>query len=174
MGPLAREARIDMARNGKAAPEGYTTLTANLVVKDAAKAIDFYVRALGAEERFRMAGPDGKGVQHAEIKIGDSIVMLSGECEQRGSKSPLVLGGTATSFYLYVEDVDASFKRAIKAGAQAKEPVQDMFWGDRFGKVLDPFGHEWGLATHVEDLTPAEIDERAKKFFASLATASAS
>lgn len=149
----------------KAIPEGYRTVTTYLIVKDAAKAIDFYTRAFGAVELFRMPGPDGKGVMHAEIKVGDSIVMLSDECPHMGTKSPLTLGGTATALHLYVEDVDASFKKATKAGAQTKQPPTDMFWGDRYGKVLDPFGHEWGLATHTEDLTPEEIGARAAKFF---------
>jgi uncharacterized glyoxalase superfamily protein PhnB len=116
-----------------------------------------------------MPGPDGKSIMHAEIKIGDSRIFLSEEFPEMGCRSPESLGGTASSLHLYVEDVDAAFKRAVAAGAQVKMPVADMFWGDRFGKLIDPFGHEWGMATHKEDLTPEEIRERANVFFAQMA-----
>jgi uncharacterized glyoxalase superfamily protein PhnB len=117
----------------------------------------------------RMPGPDGKSIMHAEIKIGDSRIFLSEEFPEMGCRSPESLGGTASSLHLYVEDVDAAFKRAVSAGAQVKMPVADMFWGDRFGKLIDPFGHEWGMATHKEDPTPEEICERANAFFAQMA-----
>ena len=149
----------------KPIPQGYHSVTPYLVIRDAAKAIDFYKKAFGAVEKFRMAGPDGK-IGHAEIQIGDSMIMISDENPQFGSKSPQALGGSPVSIFLYVPDVDATFKQAVSAGAKETMAVSDQFWGDRYGKVADPFGHMWNLATHKEDLTPAEIDERAKKFFA--------
>ena len=157
-----------MARTKKI-PDGYTTATPLLVQRDVARAIEFYKAAFGAEELFRMAGPDGKKTQHAQIRIGNSLIMLGAEGGPLNTKSPLALGGTPASIYLYVEDADDSFAKAKKAGAQVLQPVADMFWGDRYGKVLDPFGHEWGIATHQEDLSPAEMGERAKKFFAAQA-----
>jgi PhnB protein len=149
----------------KAIPEGYHTVTPHLVVRGADRAIDFYKRAFGAEEQFRIAAPDGKSLMHAEIKIGSSIVFLGDESPDMGCRSPQSLGGSAGSLNLYVEDVDAAFQRAVAAGAQVKMPVTDMFWGDRYGRVLDPFGHEWGLATHKEDVSPGEIAKRAEAFF---------
>ena len=140
-------------------PEGYRTVTPYLTLKDAAKAIEWYKKAFGAEETVRMPGPDG-GVMHAEIKIGDSFVMLSDESPGFGNKSPQSLGGSATSIHLYVPDCDASFNRAVGAGATAKMPPMDMFWGDRFGTLTDPFGHEWSVATHKEDVTPEEMGKR--------------
>jgi uncharacterized glyoxalase superfamily protein PhnB len=160
-----------MTRSTKPIPQGYSTVTPYLTVKDVAKEIDFATRAFGARERFRMLGSDGKTVRHAEVQIGDSIVMLGAEDGPSNAKSPLALGGTASSVYLYVDDVDAAFEKATKAGARALQPVKDMFWGDRYGKILDPSGHEWGLATHVEDLTPEQIEERGRAFFTSLASA---
>jgi PhnB protein len=145
----------------KPIPDGYRTVTPYLTVHDAAGAIDFYRRALGAQEIDRIASPDGKRVMHAEIRIGDSVVMLSDEFPQMGPRSPQTLGGTTGSILLYVPDVDAAFQRAIDAGAKALLPPADMFWGDRFGKLVDPFGHEWGMATHTEDLSPEEIRARA-------------
>ena len=146
-------------------PKGHHSMTPYLVIRDAAKAIDFYKKAFGAVEKFRMASPDGK-IGHAEIQIGDSMIMISDENPQWGTKSPQTLGGTPVGIFLYVPDVDATFKQAISAGAKEVMAVTDQFWGDRYGKVADPFGHAWNLATHKEDLTPAEIEERAKKAFA--------
>jgi PhnB protein len=140
-------------------PEGFHTVTAYLVVRDAAKALDFYAKAFGAEERYRMPGPGG-GVMHAEIRIGDSIVMLGEENPAMGALSPKTIGGTGVSLLLYLKDVDASFARAEKAGCKVEMPPTDMFWGDRYGKVEDPFGHKWGLATHKEDVAPEEIARR--------------
>ena len=116
------------------------------VLKGAAQAIDFYKRAFGAQEGERMVGPDGQSVMHADIKIGDSMVMLCDEFPQMGNRSPHTLGGTTASIFLYVSDVDSAFKRAVHAGAKAIMPPADMFWGDRFGKLVDPFGHEWAMA----------------------------
>jgi PhnB protein len=140
-------------------PEGYHTVTPSLTIRDAARAIEFYRQAFGATELMRMPGPGGK-IMHAEIRIGDSIVMLSDEFPDMASRSPESLGGTPGSLFLYVEDVDAVMARATKAGAKVTLPAQEMFWGDRFGHVVDPFGHAWGIATHKEDLTPDEIVRR--------------
>lgn len=148
-----------MPNKVKPVPDGYHTTTPYLIVKDAPGAIDFYKRALGATELCRMLGPDGK-IMHAEIKIGDSHVMLSDESSANEIKSPQTLKGTASALFLYVEDVDAAFKQALKAGAKETQPLQNMFWGDRFGKLTDPFGHRWLLASRVEEVSPAEIEER--------------
>jgi uncharacterized glyoxalase superfamily protein PhnB len=152
----------------KPIPDGYHTVTPYLTVKGAAQAIDFYTRALGAKEVERMTGPDGKSIMHAEIRIGDSVVMLSDEFPQMGARSPQTLGGTTGSIFLYVTDVDTAFKRALDAGAKALMPPTDMFWGDRFGKFADPFGHEWGMATHKEDLSPEEIRKRGQAAMAAM------
>ncbi len=152
----------------KPIPDGYRTVTPYITVHGAAQAIDFYKRAFGAQEVERMTGPDGKSVMHAEIRIGDSVVMLSDESPQSGTRSPQALGGTTGSIFLYVPDVDAAFKRAIDAGAKPVMPPADMFWGDRFGKLVDPFGHHWGMATHKEDLSPEEIRRRGVAFMASM------
>jgi len=148
-------------------PQGFHSVTTHLVVRGAAKAIDFYKRALGAEELNRMEGPGGL-IGHAELKIGDSIIFLADEFPQANCKSPQSLGGTSCSIHLYVPDADAAFKKATDAGAKATMPLADMFWGDRYGTVVDPFGHSWGIATHIEDLQPAEIEERAQEFWASM------
>ena len=147
-------------------PEGYHTATPYLTVDDAAAAIEFYKRAFGATERVRMAAPDGK-IAHAELEIGDSIVMLSDPFPHAQTRPPRELGGTSGGVFLYVEDVDSAFERAVDAGATVTMPLEDMFWGDRFGSVNDPFGHHWSLATHTEDLTEQEIAERAQAAMAS-------
>jgi len=152
----------------QAIPLGYHTVTPSLFVRNGAEAIDFYKKALGAEERMRMAGPDGK-IGHAELKIGDSIIFLSDENPGFGTKSPQSLGGISGALYLYVEDVDKAFQRAIDAGASVKMPVADMFWGDRVGNFVDPYGHSWTLSTHTQDLTAQEMEEGAKKFYAQMA-----
>jgi len=152
----------------KAIPEGYHTLTPSLTVKDGAKAIEFYKKAFGAQERMRLAGPDGR-LMHAELQVGDSIVMLGEEMPEMGCKAPVSVGAVSSSLYVYVADVDAAFTRAVEAGAKALMPPADMFWGDRFGTVEDPSGHRWGLATHKEDPSPAEMEKRQKEFFASMA-----
>jgi PhnB protein len=143
----------------KPVPDGYHTVTPYLIVSGGAKALDFYKRALGAEEQMRLEGPDGK-IGHAEIKIGDSIVMLADEFPEMGAKSPQSIGGTPVGICLYVENVDARFDQAVKAGAKVERPVQDQFYGDRSGTVIDPFGHKWTIATHIEDLSPEEIGQR--------------
>jgi uncharacterized glyoxalase superfamily protein PhnB len=158
-----------MAKSAKWIPEGHHTITPYLVVRDAAKAIEFYKRAFGAEEALRMPGPDGKTVMHAELRIGDAFIYLTGENPEWGKKSPQAYGGSPVSLHLYVADVDAAFKRAVAAGATVKMPVDDMFWGDRYGQVSDPFGFDWGIATVKETLTPQEVGKRAKEFFAKMA-----
>jgi uncharacterized glyoxalase superfamily protein PhnB len=155
----------DMA---KPIPEGYHAVTPALTVKNGAKMIDFYKQAFGAQERMRMHGPDGTTIMHAELQIGDSLVMLGEESPDMGCFAPVSKGGPTGSLFLYVPDVDAAFQRAVSAGAKVVMPVSDMFWGDRFGTVEDPSGHRWGLATHKEDLTPEEISTRQKAFFASM------
>ncbi len=151
----------------KAIPDGFHTVTPHLVVSDAAKAIEFYGRAFGAEEICRMEGPGGQGIMHAEIKIGDSIIMLCDEFPgMEHLKAPSSLKGTTSTLNIYTEDVDKAHAKAVAAGASVSMPPADMFWGDRYGKVTDPFGHEWSLATHKEDLSPEEIGKRAEAFFA--------
>jgi len=145
-----------MAAKVKANPKGYHTITPNIVIRDAARAIDFYKKAFGAEETMRMPGPGGK-VMHAELKIGDSIVMLADEMPEMGSKSPKAYGGSPVNFYVYLGNVDAAWKRAVDAGAKVVMPLADMFWGDRTGRLEDPFGHSWSLAEHIKDVTPEEI-----------------
>jgi PhnB protein len=152
----------------KPIPEGYRTLTTYLAVDDATKAIEFYERAFGAKERSRMPGPNGT-IAHAEIVIGDSVVMLSDPFPQASVKPPAQVGGTTAGLFMYVEDVDAAYRRAIDAGATETMPPEDMFWGDRFGTVTDPFGHSWQIATHVEDLTPEEMAKRGQEAMASMA-----
>ena len=148
-------------------PEGYGGLMPSLAVHDAAQAIEFYKQALGATERMRMPTADGK-VGHAELEVGGSVIMLSDPFPQATLRPPKELGGTSMGVFLYVDDVDAFVQRAVDAGATLTMPVEDMFWGDRYGKVTDPFGHEWQIATHTEDLTPEEMSERAKEAMASM------
>jgi PhnB protein len=150
-------------------PEGYHTVTPYLAVEDATEAIEYYTRAFGAKERVRMETPDGK-VGHAELEIGDSLVMLSDPFPQASTKPPNELGGTSVSVFMYVEDVDAVVKQAVDAGATVTMEVADQFWGDRFGSVKDPFGHLWSIATHVEDVPPEEMAERAKVAMAAMSS----
>lgn len=156
-----------MASQTRQIPEGFHTVTPYLVVRDAAGAIDFYKQAFGAEELFRLEGPPGK-IGHAEIKIGDSIIMLADEMESGNCRSPQSLGGTAVNILLYVKDVDQVFNQAVAAGAEVAMPLDDMFWGDRYGQVTDPFGHSWALATHKEDIPPEELQKRAQAAFAEM------
>jgi PhnB protein len=143
----------------KSIPDGYHTLTPYLIVQDASDAIEFYKKALGATEKVRHATEDGR-IMHAEIRIGDSPVMLADESPQMNAKGPKAYGGSPVSFFLYVEDVDASFARAIDAGATVIRPVADQDYGDRMGGLKDPFGHSWWLASHVEDVSPEELKAR--------------
>lgn len=148
----------------KAIPDGFTTATCHLTVKGASDAMAFYQKAFGAEEIMRMPGPDGQSVMHGEIKIGNSIIMLNDEFPGQGPQAPSSLNGTTSVVHLYVEDADAFYDKAVKAGATAAMPLTDMFWGDRYGSVVDPFGHMWSIATHTEDLTPQQIGERAAEW----------
>lgn len=152
----------------KAIPEGYQTVTPYIVVRGASNAIDFYKKAFGAKEMYRMPGPDGKSIAHAEIKIGNSVVMLGDENPAWDNLGPQSRGGVTSSLFLYVEDVDAAFDKAVKAGGTGKLPPTDMFWGDRFSKLVDPFGQEWGIATHKEDLSPQEIEKRGREFYSQM------
>jgi PhnB protein len=140
-------------------PEGYNNITPYLIVKDAAKAIEFYESVFDAYTRLRMAAPDGR-VMHAELEIGDSAIMLADECPERGAKRPLTIGGTPVMIHLYVEDCDDVFKRGIAAGAKEVRPLQDQFYGDRSGMFADPFGHQWNIATHIEDVSEEQMKER--------------
>ena len=158
-----------MAKTVKPIPDGCRTVTPYLIIRNAAEAIEFYKKAFGATEVCCMRGPDGKSVMHAEIRIGDSLVYLGDECPDMGIRSPETLGGTTASVMLYVEDVDATFAQAVAAGAKSRMDPQNMFWGDRFGKLTDPYGHDWAVATHVEDVSAEEMERRSQAFFAEMA-----
>jgi PhnB protein len=157
-----------MANRVNPIPKGYRSVTPYLTVNDAVRALDFYKRAFGAQEVMRMDGPDGK-IGHAEIKIGDSMVMLGDEMPGMGARSPLALGGTTGGIMLYVENADAVFNQAVQAGAQIESPIADMFWGDRYGRLKDPFGHSWSVATHIEDVAPAEMSKRMQEAMSKMA-----
>ena len=140
----------------KAVPDGYHTLTPFLTVRDAARAIEFYEAAFGAKARGVAKGPDGK-VMHAELLIGDSIIMLSDEFPEFGCLSPQSVGGSPMGLHIYLDGVDAAFDRAVKAGAEIEMPVADQFWGDRYGKLKDPFGHKWSIGTHIKDMSADDM-----------------
>ncbi|HWX52570.1 MAG TPA: VOC family protein [Solirubrobacteraceae bacterium] len=146
-------------------PEGYPRVMPYLIVDGASSAIDFYVSVLGASERMRLPGPDGR-VGHAELTVGDSVIMLADEYPDMEASGPLALGGTPVSLLVYVEDADGVFERAIQAGARALRPVEDRFYGDRVGRFEDPFGHRWDVSTHVEDVPPEEMSRRAAEAMA--------
>lgn len=148
-----------MSESVQPIPAGYHTVTPYLVVPDASAAIDFYARAFGAVELYRMQVPDGP-VMHAEIRIGDSVIMLGDENPDMGALAPGTVGGSPVSLLLYVEDVDAAHARAVGAGATEIAAPEDMFWGDRYGRVVDPYGHAWAQATHIEDVEPDEMGRR--------------
>lgn len=151
----------------KPIPEHYHTLTPYMTVRDAARAIEFYKKAFGATERGVMKGPDGK-VMHAELMIGDSILMLGDEFPEYGAVSPQSTGGSSMGLHIYVKDVDAAFDRAVKAGAQVEMPVSEQFWGDRYGKLKDPFGHKWSIATHTKDLSADEMKRNMEEAMAQM------
>jgi PhnB protein len=160
-----------MAKNVNPIPEGFHTVTPSLVVKDAKRALEFYGKAFGAETKVSMPAPDGR-IMHAEVRIGNSMIFVTDEIPEMAPKlkSPGSTGGDLTgSNFLYVPDVDAAFKRAVDAGATVIMPVTDMFWGDRFAKVTDPFGHQWGIATHKEDVAPEEMERRSAEFTRTMA-----
>lgn len=148
-----------MTGDAQPVPEDYGTVTPSLTVDGCAEALAFYEEALGAEVLFRSEGPGGK-VWHAEIRVGDSRVMLNDEFPEHGSSAPTTLGGSAVSLWTYVEDVDAAFRRMVEAGAEGEMEPEDMFWGDRMASAVDPWGHRWSLATHLEDVSPGELERR--------------
>ena len=148
--------------NVKPIPQGYHSITPYLYVRGAARAIDFYKNAFGAIERTRMPGPDGK-IGHAELQIGDSMLMLSDENQQSQAKSPETVGGSSNGLVLYVENVDSVVDKAVKAGSKVLRPVADQFYGDRMGTILDPFGQMWSVGTHIEDVSPEEMKKRMAK-----------
>lgn len=154
-----------MSESPKTIPEGYHSINTYLVVRNADRAIEFYKKAFGAEERFRMSGPDGKAIMHAELKIGDSIFMLSEESKEMKAHSPESIGGSPVSLYVYVRDVDQIFNQAVSEGATVLKPVNDQFYGDRSGYLKDPFGHLWSIATHKKDLSPDELRKAGEAFF---------
>lgn len=146
--------------SAKAIPEGHHAVTPYLCIKGAARALEFYKKAFDATELMRLAQPDGR-IGHSEIRVGDSVIMLSDEFPEMGARSPETIGGSPVAIHLYVEDVDTVFKQAVAAGAKVKRPVADQFYGDRMGGVEDPFGYTWWIATHKEDLSSEEIQKRA-------------
>lgn len=147
-----------------AIPESYRTLTPHIIVRGAAEAIEFYKRAFGAEVVRQLAGTDGKSVMHAELKIGDSMFMIGEEMPDK-CLSPKTTGTTSSTIHIYVENADSAWDKAVKAGAKVEYPLNNMFWGDRYGVLTDPFGHKWSIGQHIEDLTPEEIGRRQKEFF---------
>lgn len=149
-----------MANRVKPIPDGYRSITPYLIIQGASAAIAFYKKVFGARERMRMGGPEGK-VGHAELEIGDAVVMLADEHPEMGARSPQTLGGTPVHVLVYVEDVDATVARAVEAGAKVVRPVENQFYGDRSGGLIDPFGHSWYVSTHVEDVPPEEMQKRA-------------
>jgi PhnB protein len=154
-----------MSESPKTIPDGYHSINTYLVVRNADKAIQFYKKSFGAEERFRMHGPDGKTIMHADLKIGDSVFMLTEESKEMKAHSPESIGGSPVSMYIYVKDVDAIFNQAISEGATVLKPVSDQFYGDRSGYLRDPFGHLWSIATHKKDLSPDELRKAGEAFF---------
>ncbi|HLK64760.1 MAG TPA: VOC family protein [Bryobacteraceae bacterium] len=151
----------------KPIPAGFHTATPYLTTNDTARAIDFYKRAFGAQEIMRMEAPGGK-IGHAEIRIGDSVIMLADEMPGTGGHSPQSLGGTTSGVMLYVENADTVFNQAVAAGAQVEAPLTNMFWGDRYGRLKDPFGHSWSVATRIEEVAPAEMQKRMKESMAQM------
>jgi len=154
-----------MSSNVKPVPEGFHTVTPHLVIDGAAAAIEFYKQAFNAEELGRFASPDGQKIMHAMIKIGSSRIWLADANPEMGSKAPTALGGTPITMHLYVEDADAVFGRAVDAGATVVMPLADMFWGDRYGLLADPFGHSWAVASHIRDVSPEEMQRAAAEAF---------
>jgi PhnB protein len=162
-----------MSENVKIIPEGYHSVNPYLVVRNADRAIEFYKKAFSAEERFRMYGPDGKTIVHAELKIGDSVCMLIEESSEMKVLSPESIGGSPVSLYVYVKDADGVFNQAVAEGATALHTVKDQFYGDRSGYLQDPFGHLWFIATHKKDLSPDELRKAGEAFFEEMSEAKA-
>jgi PhnB protein len=159
-----------MPKHVKAKPDEYHTLTTNLTIKGADKAIDWYGKIFGAKLLSRMATPDGKAVWHAELRIGDSVLMLNDEDPSMGAMGPTPEGGQSASIHFYTENVDGVFKRAVAAGAKQRMPPMDMFWGDRYAQITDPFGHIWSLATHTEDVPADQMEARGREWAAKMAS----
>ena len=159
---VARKPARKATKKVRAIPKGYRSVTPYLVLGNAAQAIEFYKQAFGAVEIMRMAAPSGDKLVHAELKIGDSIVMLGDDMGGSGIRAPTSLGGASAAVFLYVKDADAAFARAVRAGATVVRPLADMFWGDRYGRLRDPFGHIWEIATHLRDVSPAEMQKAAQ------------
>jgi PhnB protein len=153
----------------KPIPDGFHSITPYLVVRGGVEAIEFYQKAFGAKERLRLPAPDGKGIGHAELVIGNSIIMLADEFPQYGKRSPLSVGGTSVTVCLYVEDADKTYNQAVDAGAKAVQPVTDKFYGDRSGCLTDPFGHNWMVMTHKEDVSDSEMRKRLEQVYADMA-----
>ncbi len=162
-----RTMKTTKAKHAKAIPKGFHTLTPYLVVRDAPRAIEFYKQAFGAQVGGIHYAPDGK-IMNADLKIGDSILMLNDEFPGMGCQSPQALGGSSVTIHIYVKDVDSLFNRAVSAGATVTMPLMDAFWGDRYGQLKDPFGHSWSMATHKEDLSAADIQKRGEAEFAKM------
>jgi PhnB protein len=154
-----------MAGTARPIPEGHHTVTPYLSVRNGGKAMEFYKTAFGARERYKLMMPDGR-LGHGELTLGDSVIMLADEFPEYGNTGPETVGGTPVTIHLYVEDVDAFVKKAVAAGARERKPVMDQFYGDRSGQIEDPFGHVWWVATHKEDVSPEELDKRARAMFA--------
>ncbi len=152
----------------KKIPDRYRSITPALIVKDGLKAIEYYTRVFGATQRACMMMPDGKKVAHAELEIGDSVIMLGDEFPEMKYLSPTTIGGSPISLILYVEDVDKTFNLAVSEGAKVLDSVADQFWGDRLGSIEDPFGHRWSIMTHIKDLTPEEMNKAAEEAFAKM------
>lgn len=165
---MPKKAKAKSKKKVAAVPRGFHALTPYLVVRDAPKAIEFYKQAFGAKVRGVHCTPDGK-VMNADLQIGDSILLLNDEFPGMKCTSPQALGGTTSTIHIYAKDVDSLFARAVAAGASVVMPVSDQFWGDRYGQLLDPFGHSWSLATHKEDLSAKEIEKRGQAVFAEMA-----
>lgn len=157
-----------MSNPVKPIPEGYHSITPGLICRDAARAIDFYKKVFGAVEIMRMPGPGGM-IMHAELRIGDSVIFVNDEFPQMGAVAPDSSANRYCSLFLYVEDADKTFNRAVETGARVKMPLADQFWGDRYGRIIDPFGHDWGIATHTEDVTPEEMQRRTAAYTAKAA-----
>lgn len=156
-----------MSDKKRPVPQGFHTITPHLEVRDAARAIEFYKKAFGAVEIFRSGGPDGKSIMHCQMQIGDSMFLLHDEYAEAGGESPQTLEGCGITMHLYVDDADVAFERAVKAGARVEMPLQDMFWGDRYGQLTDPFGHHWSIAHKLVDLTPEQMRRGAADYFGS-------
>jgi PhnB protein len=154
-----------MAKQVKSVPDGYHTITPYMTVRNADQAMEFYKKAFGAEERYRLPGPDGK-IAHAELRIGDSVFMLGEESPEMGNISPQTLNGTTGGMMIYCKNTDEAFDRAVKAGATVVTPPENMFWGDRYAKLRDPYGHDWSIGTHFEEVSPEEMGKRMAAFSA--------